>query len=803
MKLPDLITTVDLYEMLGAEGFKGFVNRWVLIKNVPLNKVIVRPIVSSFDESPSLVISEDMKVACNGMWLVRDNGNSKVYLRDGSELRIDCVVYSLGDGSLLKVCDDVLSSLNPATGDEEILMRGCDDVEVKGLGSSPLVVIRNGGRRYLLAPHFEDKVAEVQDLHYADSCTTALTVFKHRRKYYAAINFKYLNLGKTYELDKCTAVEGVLVGDGLGVVNCSGNSYLISIDEMLKMPLPLEPVAHVHHEYVLYDSKFGVLIRFDGQNFNHLLLLPKPKVVGKLRSGELVVISNGSPYVITGNVFKALAGYRVLNGHADDEYIVLRSLRSLDLYRMVDYISSYRPLECSLIKEKLICIHGGNALIYDLTELHDVDIRIDKTDLSVDSYPILEVTPWSSNSQLTVKGPVTISPEPLTMSPKSKHFNVKPTILGRELTFKATLDAVLAQVAKELKIRASRVELKELVVGEVKHSLNGCMEGTEDNTLVRMRLKVLNPTPEEVQLHITYLEDGGEVLKRRSQALKPGLNELVVADTLKASSDGLRILITYKWFNRNEDLALITLNLREYLVEDPVSSLESKVEVVGSCSSKLVVTPSFRTGVELPVNVSVTCSNNKVFRGVNSVVLNECSLPAVVEFRYGYGGVVWRKYHIMRGESLINVSLSPGDDFELMVNEGSKCVEGFLLNDVDLNVRFVRPVKHILVEPYVIDGNKVGLRLSCSLSAEGTVFALIGGRVTSLVGNGGVLEIDVRDPIINDLKVIVFSGGIKETYSVDNVALIKKYFELGVNTATLLKSRLVVWGGCGNIFGNH
>ncbi len=797
MRLPNLTSIVNLYEGLGAEEFKEVINRWVLIKNLPLNKIVVKPIVSSFNETPNVVVNEDLTTTYEGFWVVRSDRGSEIRLLDGSRLSVGCEVYAVGNGLMLKACDDMLTLFNIITGDEEVLLRGYDDVEVRGLGGS-ITSISSNHRKFLVIPQIKDKVIEVQDLHYVDSRTTALVVFKNRRKYYAAMCFKFLNLGKIYELDRCTSVEELLVGDGLGIIRCSNSNYLISIIEALKIPFTLEPIAHVNHEYVLYDRSFNVLVRFDGRNFNQLLIPSKPKVVGKLRSGELITISNGNPYMVIGNVWKVITRSKALYGGVGGDYIILRSSRSLELYMRTSHISSFRPLECGLINENLICIHDGNILTYDLDELYDADIRLDKADLSVDGYPTLTITPWYSNSRLLIKGPVEIHYKNCEGSSKSKSFSVKPLILGKELKFKVILDAVLAQVVNELGIRSSRVELKDSIIDEVKQSLNGFVDGTEENTLVKMCLKVFNPTPDEVQLSITYLANSGggdEILKQNSHILRPGINDLTITDTLKTNDKALQILMTYRWFSRNEHVGVITLDLSKYLVEDPLSSLSYKIKMLGTCSSKLVVSPSFLRGVEVPIKLTVTCSNNKVFHGVNEVILNECLLPAVVEYSYGYDGITWRKYSIVRGEAPINLNLGFGSDLKPYVSENIRCVDGLLLKDIKLDVRSAYPISWLGIEPCMGSVGNVKLKISYNLLGDGVVLALVGGRTAYLVGSRGVLELEVEDLINGDLKVVVLCNGFKEVLTVDNTALIKKYLELGFNTATLLKNKLLILGG--------
>ncbi|MEM0453607.1 MAG: hypothetical protein QXO98_03025 [Sulfolobales archaeon] len=792
MRLPKLHDIVELNDELGLEDLKVVVNRWFLTRSLPFKNVVIKPIVNSFNETPKIIINEDLTVDVKGFWIFRDGNNSKVFLRGGDALSFNCEVFTLNNNSLLKLCNDGVLLLNLDSGDEEVLIEGYRGTEIKHLNNSSILV-RGNRKDFLIFPHMKNKVLEVQDFLYAESNTTVLAVFKHKRKYYVSIGFRFLDLNKIYELDKCVSVKEVTVGDGLGIVRCSDSNYLVSINEVLRIPFFVEPLAYVDNEYILYDNTFGVIIRFDGRNFNQLLIPSKPKVIGRLRSGELIVISNGYPYIITDNVWKIISNSRVLSGITGDDYIVLRGIKSLELYKRTSYISSYRPLECTLINENLICLSNSNALIYDLRELHEADISIKQDNLTITNYPTLLVTPWHINSQILLKGPVILLPNQTKTVEDFKTFVVKPLFLGRELTFKVMHDLPLTQITKEFKIKTEKVELKELTMKEVKHSSNGFIKGTEENTLIHMYLKVFNPTPEEIQLLIKYItnESGGsKILKQTHQNLRPGINELSIADTLKTNSNSLQVLVEYNWLNKVERLAIFTVDLNKYLIEDPIIDLDYRVEVLDECRSKLVISSETTNATKIPICLTITCSDGKVFRGTDEVLLSECSLPAIIEYNYGYDIYNWRRYHVIRDEALVNINIVNSDEYGVKAYERKKCIDGFVLKDVDLNLKIPNSVMRLNIEPIIHNGVK--LKISYKLFIEGMTYVFVGDKAASLRGSEGVIEVEVDDPVNRDLKILILSGGTRNLYVIDNVDLIRKYFELGINAATLLKGKLSI-----------
>ncbi|MEM2157529.1 MAG: hypothetical protein QXO72_00765, partial [Sulfolobales archaeon] len=119
-----------------------------------------------------------------------------------------------------------------------------------------------------------------------------------------------------------------------------------------------------------------------------------------------------------------------------------------------------------------------------------------------------------------------------------------------------------------------------------------------------------------------------------------------------------------------------------------------------------------------------------------------------------------------------------------------KCIDGFVLKDVDLNLKIPNSVMRLNIEPIIHNGVK--LKISYKLFIEGMTYVFVGDKAASLRGSEGVIEVEVDDPVNRDLKILILSGGTRNLYIIDNVDLIRKYFELGINAATLLKGKLSI-----------
>ncbi|MEM2756964.1 MAG: hypothetical protein QW596_00760, partial [Sulfolobales archaeon] len=133
MRLPKLHDIVELNDELGLEDLKVVVNRWFLTRSLPFKNVVIKPIVNSFNETPKIIINEDLTVDVKGFWIFRDGNNSKVFLRGGDALSFNCEVFTLNNNSLLKLCNDGVLLLNLDSEDEEVLIEGYRGTEIKHL----------------------------------------------------------------------------------------------------------------------------------------------------------------------------------------------------------------------------------------------------------------------------------------------------------------------------------------------------------------------------------------------------------------------------------------------------------------------------------------------------------------------------------------------------------------------------------------------------------------------------------------------------------------------------------------------
>jgi hypothetical protein len=796
MRLPDLVKTLELSDLPKIHRVKEVISRWAILKSLTYNKLIIKPLVRSFNETPYVVVNDDLTINEVGLWVLNDGKSSKVLVGRDDELVVNGRCYTFTNDSILCIDNTNISVVDTVGGSEEVLISGYDDVDVKPLYGSSIAIVGRDGRKYVVIPTLKEKVMEVQDLHYVDSKTTAILLIKYKRKYFLLIHHKYLGISKFYELGRCDDFKEVLVGDGLGILRCGKTTYLISYDELLKIPqLNLEPIASVGSDYILYEPSYGVLVRFDGREFKQLLFLEKPNIVGKISTNDLIVISKGYPYIITDNVCKVITNQKVVYGSTGNDYIILRTFKELEVYSKLTHIASYKPLECRLINNNLICLRNSKVYIYDLDNLYEA--RVDLNNEYIDKYPSLIITPWYSESKLVVRGPIVI--EEVKTSSNSKEFNVKPFKLGKELTFKVIYDAVLTQFNNEFKVRLNNVELRDLRINSIKYSPNGSLNNSGDNLLVDLILSTYNPTPEEIPLLIKYVttrEDNSSDCKTYTYVLKPGSNELRISNTLRTSEKILQILIEFKWFNRNEGLAKLVFDLSKYIVREPVKEINFTIRELSDCLSKLIVTPSYDDGLEVPINVVVTCSDNNVFRGVNELFINKCLLPAVIEFNYSYEGFTWRKYKVVKNSDPVVLDVRPSTVYDVSISSSSRCVDGFLMNESLLNVNIEELVRELSVEPYIDRTPKI--KVSYKLSTEGMVLAVLGSSVSYCRGREGLLTIDFND-ITKDLIVVVLGSGIRRIFTVDHKVLFRKFLELGAIIGTLLKPKLL-GGGLSEVY---
>lgn len=789
MKIPTLRGVVDPLKIIDNQNLSigKLINKWVLIKNVSANKLILKPQASSFATVPWLVVDEDLTITAHGLWIIHDNRSSKIVLNDGSSLAFNARSYVASVNTLLNVYDDRISIYDLRSNSEDVILYTNGEIQVKDLQGTSIAIVSEGNRKYVLHPLLNRPIMEVSTIRLAESRTTALLAFKRKRSVYAFIYLKYLNMSKFYEVSECRDVTEVSVGDGLGFIKCSNDTYfLISLNKLLRMPLPyLRPLLTVSDEYFLHDTQYNVLVEFSDGEFKPLLLSERPRVLGRVLNDNLVVLSGNYPYILSGRLWKLMSNQRTVDGSTGTTYIVLQTLKSLDLYdQNGTLIASYKPIKCDLLNDNLICIDmNRNLLTYDVNKLKDV--RIELTHHG-ESYPKLTISPWNEASKLIIKGPVT-SLESERGDDQVKEMIIKPMKLDRELTFKVITDLVLARFDNTFKIRVDKPKIVDFAIKDVKYSTNGYLSNGYGNVLLKFYLTIYNPLPEDLTLRLKYM-CGSSILGVHHHNLRSGTNEIFIEDSLRVTTQTLHVVIEYMWLNRSEELASFTLNLSKYVVKDPYENLELTTNDVGECASKLRVTQTILP--EAPVRIVVTCADGREFIGVNEVTINRCKLPAVLELTYSYDVFTWRKYYpIMSGESL-DVVVNVHNEQLLRSHTLPKCVNGFLDDLTKLVINVVNPLKYIIITP-VNTSDGIKLRVCYELVRDGLLAVVVGDTVYALNGKSNEALIPVNPNLLTNLRIVLLCDGLREIYVIRYRELLRKYLELAYASSVLLKNAIL------------
>jgi len=785
MLLPSIREVVELNEVLG--DIKYNVRKWLIVMNSSLDNLIIKPVLGGFDETPQIVIDGNLNIRCSGYWLLVDEGSTLIkFCGDGSEVRVSGKAIPIDGNTILRVYGNTLSLISLGDGVEREVVKDFQELDVRRLYGSNIAVVGGKGRKYLILPNSRQNLLELHELHYADSLTTALLVVRMWRKRVAVIMYhKYLGVSKLYELSGCSKVKEVSVGDGLGLVRCDDENYLISPSDVRKIPIALEPLAHCNNLDILYDPLHNILIEFNGYELRPLLHVPKPRILGSLSNNSLVMLSNNIPYILNSNVWKPITSQRVLNGFTGREYILLKTLGGLDIYRYESYLVTYKPLDCGVIGNNLVCVLDKNLYIFDLDHMQNAEVRLTKESIDISSYPKLIISPWYEFSQLRVGGPVTlVNADP--PSPLSKAFNIKPLKLSREISIKVYYDALLINLEKELRIQCPKPEVGKVTLNKVKYSPSGFLEGSDKNAVINLRAGIINPLPEDLPLIVRFSTNDNYDCSEFTHDAKPGANELDLLTYLRVKHPVVTISLEYRWFNFKELLAALTLDLGKYRVDDPLDGISYDVDFIDYCKSRV---KARRGNAGIPVDIEVMCSNNVKYVGTNEVVVSDCLLPAVLTMKYRYDEFQWSKYFLINGGSVINVkaALSPTTSVTAVV--GSKCVNGFMSEVVNLNVRLPNPVKELYLVPRVC-GGKLALDINYKLLNEGIIAVLSEGKLTSSTGREGTLVISFDD-IPKNVAVVTLSNSIRKVFVVEYVDLMRGYLELCSRIATLLKPKVL------------
>lgn len=787
MKLPVFRHQLDLLNYFRNQYIDSKVlSRWLLLKSITFNKLIIKPYLRSFTEVPKLIINDDLTTSINGLWILHEGGSSKVILGDGSLLRFDARTYFTYSDILINVYNNGVSLYDLRSNREEWILKSPKDIIVEGFYGSSLLLSGNK-RKYLISPLIRSSPFETDYVKYYESKTTSLLVFKRGRNVFALLSHKYLNVSKLYELSKCREVNEVLVGDCLGLINCVDGSYLISFNNLLRIPFNAFPLVDAGNRYLLHDQQHNLLIEFNGREVKPLMFTISPKVVGSFPDGELIIISNKRPYMLNNNIWRLISNRRVIDGSVGISYMIFHTPNSLELFSFNSHIASYKLMNCSIINDALVCVYEGKALIYDLTELRDLYVGIESN--SSIGYPRLVIAPWSKISQLSIKGPIVLLSNSTDNNSIVKEFSIKPIKLGVEVSFKAIIDFILTRYVNSFKVMSNKPEILDLRISEVKYSINGRLGNGDDNLFIRYFLSIYNPLPEELKITVNYV-NGDQIIKSYSYILKPGCSELELENSLRVFSSTLQLLIEYEWINRSEVLAVYTLDLTKYLVSDPYSTISYSLEYIDGCRYMLRLTNPVNQGI--PVNVSIMCADGRRFNGINGVVIEECRLPAILEFSYSFDVFHWVKHQLISSNNLVFIDVKSSDKLDVKVNSTHKCVNGFIDSEISLKVSEVNPLKKLLLTP-LITSREVKIKLIYEFSDNGTLIALVGSTVYVSKGFTGEVTLELNSLLINDIIIVVLSGGIRDVYVISCKEMLKKYLELACGVALHLKNLAINW----------
>ncbi len=786
MKLPILKHHLDLRDYFKNQYVDDrALSRWLLLKSMSFNKIIIKPYLRSFAEVPKLVINDNLTTYISGLWILHEGDSSKVILGDGSLLRFYAKTYFAYNDMLINVYSDGVSLYDLRSNEEEWILKSFKGVAVEGFYGPSLVLTKSNGTKYLISPLIRKSPIEVDYVRYYESKTTSLLVFKRDRKLFALLNHKNLNIHKLYELSKCHEVNDVLVGDCLGFINCVEGSYLISFNNLLRIPLNAFPLVDIGGRYLLHSQQHNLLMEFNGKELRPLIFAVSPRVVGYLPGGELIIILNSRPYILNNNIWRLISDLRVIDGSVGTNYIAFRTPNSLELFSVNAHMASYKLMDCSIINDALVCVYEGKVLIYDLTDLRDLYVGIEAN--SSMGYPRLVIMPWSKPSQLIIKGPIILLSNPLD-NDLIKEYSIKPIKLGVEISFKAIIDFMLTKYSNIFKVMVNRPEVLDLKINEVKYSINGRLYNGDDNLLIKYFLSIYNPLPEELKVIINYVE-GNQIVKSRSHILRPGRNELELEDSLRIFSNTLQLLIEYEWINRSEVLAAYTIDLTEHLINDPYSIISYSLEYIDECRYKLTLTNSVNK--EIPVSVQVTCADGRKFNGINSVVIEECSLPAVLEFSYGIGAFHWVKRQLINSSNLVLIDVKSSNELNVKVDLIRKCVNGFVDNEIKLKISEVNPLRKLLLVPS-ITSEGVKIKLIYEFLNDSTLIALVGNAAYVSKGLAGEISLDLNN-LVNDIVVIVLGNGVRDVYVIKYSEILRKCLELACGVALHLKNLIINW----------
>ncbi len=784
MRVPELISIMDLREIaevLGLTRDSSLFKSLCLMRSHEGNLIIVPNL--KYVVPPYIVISGTLK-------------DTRVVKAINESSSINSIkLESLKDHHQEIALGEVLSIRRPNSNVLVLCDKSgkCYDVSnvTKIMHSNylgvPVVVFCSKKYCIYLDP-IKQKLVKVRSVLLSSHGSTSCLVATDSNTHHIFIWDRYEGAIRNYVLEKQRTVFNRLVcSENLCIAYSESEALAISFNNLYPIPSALRPLTSCYYSDYFIDERYGVIVRSINGELDPIAVTGPAIPCGTINSAPVISTS---------------AGVGVLN---DKIWLIVRSGRFLEAsayYNVIaikygnktEFIVFDGSEECSSFANVTKCVVGKGGLTWCLSSSNlvllnpnrpvEAGIKVLNSKVNSRDYALVTLSPWFPGSSYEISKFVKVVN--VIKENRELILKLRPKQLGWSGNVRIMLRTPIISLSESFNLTSTRPKISTAEILNCKYSPDGILKSASSrmcNTLIRLKIVVINPVPEKSILQV-FCNDLGKLKSTEySIAVGPGITEEVL-DIRTASKSG-KLEISFNLTYDSGDrycLGKLSIDLNNHLVFNPLKSTDIILTHIGHetliCSKKSNAV------------LRLTCYDGKVLEGDSCIMISNCLLPAVLELEVQDDLFIWRRYKILSKilEEPVLISISHGES-PLNIKRIRSSKGGFtfsnLLVSINTNTNIIEHIDFSFNSP-----NE--LLLTYKVSMPSLIIIACGDTVKYIDSKQGNLKINVsNDCIFRGIRILAL--GPANTVShilIPFEKLLNALFKLAVKTSLKLRSYL-------------
>jgi hypothetical protein len=768
MRIPKLLRFINIRDVLVENGYgTEAVDKMFAILRSINGDVIVMPKSSTYAVNPYIRIKHNdlsVKFYLNRGIRLEDflNGKSSIPLVGGGHVSIrnnKLVIESSDEG-------------------KELIF---NNIYIIQAGDKAVVIGRHRKKAFVIDP-FTSDIINVKSCIHCESEVFAALAWNEKDGCRIVVIDKYSGNLRVYSLGDLGSVKDVRCGYGLAFIRFSGQSFVADFEGIRSVDGDFAPFLTCGNYQYLLDREHGILIRLGIDSLEPLAMGYNVRLLGCLDEGDLAALINSRPAVMRDNVWSYLGQQSISKGAAGGKTVLLNTGDLSIVFYDGAKVAELRTIKCTVLGDGFVaCLTSEGIAIMDPSATYEVSIDVVREVVDSNGYAEVILRPWFEGMKYSISQSIQVIHEKIKDS--ELILNLRPKVLGWEGYGIIAFSSPLHTLMQRIRVRSKHPKLSRAEVIKCKYSTEGKLDDGESNASITIALTIYNSLPENANLSIKSSKI--KLTNVGKYVLKPGVNELEVTITGYALEDNVDIQLNYLWDRGNIPLGELMINLKRYLIRNPLSGIKPTIRSLGECIAEIRYPES--------IYGELLCRNGVKVSGKGSVMVRNCELPAVLTLMSNYEGFKFVKF--------VNIDYlaQPGTEFTFSKSPGTRvepvdiCFEGFALQSPKIVTSLNPGDFKIAVTPLIGNGAPL-LRVVASAPVDSLLYIITGRRTYTSLGTDIILDVSNLDIFQGLVGGFISIGNLSLKFHLSGTEVLKSFIRLGsAAAASLLK--LVGFGG--------